>query len=105
MTREEAINELQEHADAAWGGLSNAFNKAIQALRDQPRWIPVEEERPKQFQPVLVCRVDRYGVRSVDTGYYLYGTRWKISSYTTCGVTHWMPMPQPPAAEGGLRGG
>ena len=35
MTREEAINELQSHADACWGGLNNAINKAITALRHE----------------------------------------------------------------------
>lgn len=36
MTREEAIKELQSYADASWGDLSEAFELAIAALKQQP---------------------------------------------------------------------
>ena len=37
MTREEAIKELQSYAEASWGGLNNAFNLALAALRGPTR--------------------------------------------------------------------
>ena len=37
MTREEAIKELQSYAEASWGGLNNAFNLALTALRGPTR--------------------------------------------------------------------
>lgn len=40
MTREEAIKELESYADHSWGGLSEAFELAIVALKEQ-------EERSK----------------------------------------------------------
>lgn len=37
MTREEAIKELQNYADASWGSLNEAFEMAINALRPVSR--------------------------------------------------------------------
>ena len=37
MTREEAIKELQSYAEASWGGLNEAFNLALAALRGPTR--------------------------------------------------------------------
>lgn len=37
MTREEAIKELQSYAEASWGGLNEAFNLALTALRGPTR--------------------------------------------------------------------
>lgn len=35
MTREEAIKEMQSYADSSWGGLNDAFEMSIAALREQ----------------------------------------------------------------------
>ena len=43
MTREEAIKELQSYAEASWGGLNEAFNLALSALR------PVSRERVERI--------------------------------------------------------
>ena len=37
MTKEEAIKELQSYANASWGGLNEAFEMAISALRPVTR--------------------------------------------------------------------
>lgn len=39
MTREEAIKELQSYAEASWGGLNEAFNLALTALRGPTREV------------------------------------------------------------------
>lgn len=54
MTREEAIKELQSYADHSWGGLNEAFELAIAAMREQPQWINVEEKLPEAEQEVRV---------------------------------------------------
>lgn len=67
-------------------------------LRNPPRWIPVTERLPDDGVEVLVS-VDE---NSDDCGYHvcLYrGDEWVRSesgSGYIFGVTHWMPLPEPP---------
>ena len=64
MTREEAIKELESYADHSWGGLSEAFELAIAALREQ-------EERSKgcgwckQFAGVPLRGFTEHGCQSI----------------------------------------
>jgi hypothetical protein len=58
MTREEAIKELQSYADASWGGLNEAFELAIDALKNQHRKIIAGTE----ITYVEVPRKSRTGV-------------------------------------------
>lgn len=61
-----------------------------------PRWIPVEERLPEEGIEVLVS-VDE---NSDDCGYHvcLYrgGEYVRSESGYIFGVTHWMPLPEPP---------
>ena len=71
--------------------------KAAQVLISQlPYWIPVEEQLPDDGVEVLVS-VDE---NSDDCGYHvcLYrGDEWvRSESGYIFGVTHWMPLPEPP---------
>lgn len=58
-----------------------------------PRWIPVEERPPEEKQRVIV-RCERVGT---SVGWILWGN-WMTDIGPGAGkVTHWMPLPTPPA--------
>ena len=112
MTNKEAIKELQSYADNSWGGLNEAFEMAIAALREQEKlesklrvfessgWISVEDALPDASADVNLCT--RSGI--VGTGYYdKYRKSW-VQYYAggalCVDVTHWMPLPSKPEVEG-----
>ena len=119
MTREEAIKcltvELGLRSSGyydylAHGGKQDkaeeesldSLQMAIAALREQPRWISVEERLPEKYTIVL-CYKD--GQRRL--GYYLGANYGKgVAAFRhpkdqwAFGVTHWMPLPEPPEVEG-----
>ena len=87
-----------------------AYNEmAISALREQPRWISVEERLPEYNADVLVYRpnmamkflVDSYdGYYGEDDGEWYEG--WNAYGKDIHGnsvITHWMPLPKPPTEE------
>jgi hypothetical protein len=104
VTREEAIERLEDtfegwnmwvlHDDSPASKMSEALGMAIVALREQPRWISVEERLPEES--------GRYLIAVETTGYV--GTRY---FYEICpgaftmnqACTHWMPLPEPPTEE------
>lgn len=97
MTREEAIKALTiERASHSKGGIVEAaLDMAISALREQPRWISVEDRLPLAFVPILICH--RKGVGAiVEQGYRDIDGRWKVHGTRTGGITHWMPLPSSP---------
>ena len=109
MTREEAIKRLEwlrmvgNHVDSVTLGKDDMphFDMAISALREQPRWISVEERLPEKYTIVL-CYKD--GQRRL--GYYIGAEYGKgVAAFRhpkdqwAFGVTHWMPLPEPPEVE------
>jgi nuclear transport factor 2 (NTF2) superfamily protein len=64
---------------------------AIDEMTTASPWRRVEEELPKQGEWVLV--VSRFARMRID--FMDSKGRW----YRTCGVTHWMPLPEPPKEE------
>ena len=113
MTREEAIAYFEEniktmeqppiHLGSAVAvvkfaercdRMTEAFGMAISALREQPRWISVDERLPEKDGFYLV-----WGPPAIytETKWYDQGTLaqyfWKRD------ITHWMPMPEPPKEE------
>lgn len=127
MTREAAIKvfcQLLEAFDQCEHGdyfydfgdmVCEAANVAISALREQSRWISVEERLPEASGAFLVfkCYRDNYktiGVLHFCKAYKSYdlpkrGDYWVQydSEYgdinMTDIVTHWMPLPEAPGAE------
>ena len=95
MTREEAIYWI-ENLSGSWDGqYREARDMAISALREQPRWISVEERLPKYGERVLITE-----------GHAVFEASLSIShKWVRCGigwaegVTHWMPLPEPPKEE------
>jgi hypothetical protein len=78
----------------------DALYSALDALKEQPRWISVEERLPEVGVTVLtldkhghIC--DRYMYRCSD-GTALFTAKHLVSSKD---VTHWMPLPEAPEVE------
>ena len=106
MTREEAINHLGTYrfrginhttaefipAPDVW---QEAMNMAIAALREQPQWISVEERLPHYGERVLITEGHAVfeASLSISHKWVRCGIGW------TEGVTHWMPLPEPPEVE------
>lgn len=65
--------------------------KELAELRQQNRWIPVEESLPDAFKPVIVCRKNgkvEQGIRNVNGWWKVHGTNIKS-------VAAWRPLPEP----------
>lgn len=62
-------------------------------------WISVEERLPPEDSTVMVW------VGEMAIWCYINGDRWYTGycdiTTTEAGVTHWMPLPEPPKMEGG----
>ena len=97
MKKEEAINYLQPIADSAsLPRYAEALNMAISALREQPRWISVEDRLPEADTDVLTLRT--IGTMDVEV-YHEDEVAWTWDGYSKGFVTHWMPLPEPPKEE------
>lgn len=62
-------------------------------------WIPVTDRRPPNGTPVLICRRRPGGELVVEQGCRDVNGWWKVYGTRTKSVTHWMPLPTPPATE------
>jgi hypothetical protein len=58
-------------------------------------WISVKRDYPREFGYYLVFIPDEYGV---DIAYY-ESRDWKGVGWGESGITHWMPLPNPPKTE------
>lgn len=66
----------------------------------ETRWISVKERLPKVFEPVIVCiEGTERGSGKVEQGYLYVNGWWIVYGTRTKHVTHWMPLPEPPAPE------
>ena len=65
-----------------------------------PRWIPVTERLPKDWEPVLAW--SKFGF--CDVSVYLgnpgkWRITWNHDLLEVDSITHWMPLPEPPGTE------
>lgn len=79
----------------------DALYMAIAALREQPRWISVEERLPEKYKFVLCYKDGKTRI-----GYYIGAEYVKgVAAFADCGhnhsfgVTHWLPLPDAPKEE------
>ena len=120
MTREEAIKVCTREKDCVQSALDacadgghyvspdgiitavdyvEALNMAIAALREQPRWISVEERLPEEWRVKggdlvnYLVYMQEYGV---DVGNYAKPVKTWLCMGIPCKVSHWMPLPEPP---------
>ena len=91
MTREDAAKLLDLVKAFDVPKLSKAIEMAKAALREQPRWISVEERLPEDGQKVLICTKTKL---IKDARYSRRRGCFITSGNIT--ATHWMPLPQPP---------
>lgn len=88
------IQMCQEAADAL---------EQLQAENDMlksqvPRWISVEERKPASSDnPILIYKAVNDRNNNIGTAWYSSFHGWIPTNGTKIyGVTHWMPLPQPP---------
>ena len=80
--------------------LSTVVRVQKAVLEKFPRWIPVTERLPIRGDRVI-CFGDN-GINAVD---FVCGDKWcalpwfYLDGEQETGVTHWMPLPQPPEEE------
>ena len=87
--------EARDKAAEEWEILSECWRKACKGLENRmPRWIPVTERLPEEDELVLVWRNNGlpYVSRRIDLSYW-------VGLGRDAGVTHWMPLPEPPKEE------
>ena len=102
-------NTMHEAADAIdkQNVIISGLNETIKMYENEtPQWIPVTERLPESQGPFLT----RYGFgdTSIETGQFFYGVldylyadaepHWQHASVGV-EVTHWMPLPAPPALD------
>lgn len=88
-----AVAELLESREKILSDITDAFTKA--------RWIPVEERLPEDGEPVLAAiRLPRWTDEMptvIISSYYEHGGFCgDEDDIPRKGVTHWMPLPEPP---------
>lgn len=100
MTREQAINSMISHGFTVEQVVE--IIKAVTPQEQEPRWIPVSERLPKEFETVILS-TDKDEVFTAD---YL----GKMNDGSDCfddndgmewegDVLAWMPLPEPYKAE------
>lgn len=82
------------------------LDEAADRLENQGQWISVEERLPSEDErrdeydelvPFLVCeKGTRYPYRAMYDG-----VDWGDGLMKIRGITHWMPLPEPPKTKGG----
>lgn len=92
------ISEMQDHG-LYYGEHGFGIHVENERLADHliqsgvmsQRWIPVTDGLPERFETVVVCLDNN--TRSI--AYLSNGDVW-IAMWVLSGVTHWMPLPDPP---------
>ena len=101
MTREEAIGKWIFPAIAnMWN--TKTCNEILEALEQEPRWIPVEKMLPEESADVLVWyeyEEDMYDCEFFSIGWQING-KWHVDGKGKyMKVLAWQPLPQPYKAE------
>lgn len=81
-----------------------AFIAGAEWAEAQQRWIPVTEKVPEESGLVLGCMKDTLNIyicyyKKSRNLFQVWGAG--RDPYEDMKVTHWMPLPEPPAQEGG----
>ena len=98
-----AAEVVQEDCKACAEATTNCIaelQEQIAELRSMQKWIPVTERLPERNDDVLCYRGNHIGVL-MDVYTYIGDDKWDDTYgnriYTDDeGITHWMPLPEPP---------
>lgn len=102
MTDKEKLIELLSEVQYLGGLEEKIADRLIANGVTVQKWIPVSERLPEEYEPVLVYDP------SVGHGQYVMNATWSVYGWETefdfdpCenpGITHWMPLPEPPKGE------
>ena len=106
MKASDAIEELSmklHGAEAAIAGMRREIERmVIDSVNSKPQWIPVTERMPKPYMRDAQGRIVHYLVMLMDENLILIASRtdkcwiYRGDGSRLKGVTHWMPLPQPP---------
>ena len=97
----DAIEELIKREADMTHNMAALSLKVLRAEEKLPRWIPVTEQLPQEWWPVLglIQYHDEKEPPSQQVLWYLGNGHWRETwrgDMIENGVTHWMPLPQPP---------
>lgn len=100
------INFMENSYDTYWAGNCEQLAEELYNMGYRKQeWIPVTERLPEKGQEVLAYRGDFRG-EMMNTYTYLGSGNWEDDygyrgSAEHEGLTHWMPLPEPPETEKG----
>lgn len=113
MTNEEAIKKLKEAICYIDPNVSisyaEAFEMAIEALKNEPQWISVKDRLPELIpcnagtaysEAVIIITKNKIAMEAILTdcnGWICDKDFWECEDNDF--VTHWMPLPSPPKEE------
>ena len=90
MNKEEAIKDLKTNVRKKFSQMPVSLDMAIEALQNEPRWIPCSERLPEENSRCLVTVNWRDHVYVDIDDYYCYG--W--DDYKDA-VLAWCELPEP----------
>ena len=104
MDKAEAIKRIKDHIRVHHIGeyphikIAEALNMAISSLANDNnvgcKWIPVSERLPEELKNVLAYTDVGSFVETAHWTGYRWEKTWDFEDLY--GVTHWMPLPEPP---------
>ena len=105
--REKLIDIVEAYADFLdWDTKDNMVDSIMELLATDNnvgyKWIPVTERLPNTFGEYIVAAKDAFGEVYTDyADYDPFRKSWKTGLFLDKGegVTHWMPLPEPPKGE------
>ena len=84
----DAIDELDTLLDGVSAD-NDALCETIEKLK-KPRWIPVTERLPEEYEYVLVTDGERVSTC------FTVKENGRLRFYSDWSIAHWMPLPEPP---------
>lgn len=96
MTNKEAIVHLKCMRNMALGDvMKEALTKAIKALENQPRWIPVTEKLPDESYKTYLVSVDYGKHGKAVMSLFWHNKEFGWDNGFNDSVVAWMPLPEP----------
>lgn len=112
MTREEEINNAsyaywvnnyaniefidEEEKELHTQDIQESFINGAEWADKHPHWISVEDELPKDYEPVLAAFANHFARVCFNCGKTWYLNK-PLAAEEMEGITHWMPLPAPPS--------